>query len=343
MVKQNRQDDPLMNRRAFLIASALTTGAVLIGRSGFAAERRPCIEQDSPEENPRSLSPPPNSGKQSDRCPVPTEQTLERLLKTFDCVECIDKENSDCVKVLVKGTGRAVVILHELPGLTPHDLALGCRLADEGFTVYMPLLFGKPGQDKAFRSMLHVSLGSNLRLFTEGSNEHTARWLTALCEQAHADCRGPGVGVIGLCLTGHLPLTLLKRAPVVAPVLSEPTVPLPVRFVSTARDKALGITADELADAKKAVQEKKLKILALRFTNDWRCPGERFKQLHSEFNREGQEPVVDAIEIESPNSTHGIKGCAHSVLAAEYSSDPEHPANKAYRHTVTFLRERLPA
>src|SRR5262245_55615893 len=43
--------------------------------------------------------------------------------------------------------GPAVLLLHELPGLTPEDMLLGYRIAQQGFQVYLPVLFGKVGQD----------------------------------------------------------------------------------------------------------------------------------------------------------------------------------------------------
>ena len=39
-----------------------------------------------------------------------------------------------------KGTGPGVVIVHEIPGITPSVLAFAERVVDAGFTVIMPLL-----------------------------------------------------------------------------------------------------------------------------------------------------------------------------------------------------------
>ena len=45
-----------------------------------------------------------------------------------------------------KGTGPGVVLIPELPGIHPGVLGLGNHLVDNGFTVIIPSLFGKPGK-----------------------------------------------------------------------------------------------------------------------------------------------------------------------------------------------------
>lgn len=39
-----------------------------------------------------------------------------------------------------RGAGPAVILVHELPGITPEAIALARRLASAGFTVFMPSL-----------------------------------------------------------------------------------------------------------------------------------------------------------------------------------------------------------
>jgi hypothetical protein len=42
---------------------------------------------------------------------------------------------------------------------------------------------------------------------------------------AHKECGAPGVGVIGLCLTGGFGLAMAVDPVVIAPVLGEPSLP----------------------------------------------------------------------------------------------------------------------
>src|SRR5437763_16468200 len=44
------------------------------------------------------------------------------------------------------GSGPGVVVMSETPGITPNVAAFGQRLADAGFAVAMPNLFGTPGK-----------------------------------------------------------------------------------------------------------------------------------------------------------------------------------------------------
>ena len=47
------------------------------------------------------------------------------------------------------GAGPGVVLMHELPGITPEAIALARRLADAGYTVDLPHLFGRAGEPAA--------------------------------------------------------------------------------------------------------------------------------------------------------------------------------------------------
>jgi dienelactone hydrolase len=63
--------------------------------------------------------------------------------------------------VYTKGTGPAVVLLHELPGMIPECVDLGRRIAEAGFTVYMPLLFDQPDRPLSVGKDIGLS-GSSL-------------------------------------------------------------------------------------------------------------------------------------------------------------------------------------
>ena len=53
-------------------------------------------------------------------------------------------------------------------------------------------------------------------------------WLRALARKAHAECGGKGVGAVGMCFTGGFALAMMTEPAVVAPVLSQPSLPLPL-------------------------------------------------------------------------------------------------------------------
>ena len=113
--------------------------------------------------------------------------------------------------VYTKGTGPAVVLLHELPGLIPECVDLGRQIAADGFTVYMPLLFDQPDRPfsvlKTLGLVAHICISQEFYCLAKHQSSPITQWLKALCRKAPQDCGGPGVGGIGMCLTGGFVLS----------------------------------------------------------------------------------------------------------------------------------------
>ena len=131
--------------------------------------------------------------------------------------------------VYTKGEGPGVVVMHEIPGITPQVAQFSRRVADAGFTVFMPHLFGTPGQPistgYALGQMIQCCIQREFRVLAERSSSPITDWLRALCREAHRRCGGPGVGAIGMCMTGNFALSLMVDPSVMAPVLSQPSLP----------------------------------------------------------------------------------------------------------------------
>jgi dienelactone hydrolase len=242
-------------------------------------------------------------------------------------------------RVYQKGTGPGVVVMHEIPGITPQVADFARRIADEGFTVYMPHLFGTPNKPLSVPYLLgQLTRACISREFTVlGKNESSpiTDWLRALCRKAHADCGGPGVGAIGMCLTGNFALSLMVDESVMAPVLSQPSLPF---GVSSAHKAALHVSPEELAVVKKRAAAG-CGVLALRFTGDPMCPDERFDRLREELG-----DGLEAIEVDSTKGNpHGIPGTAHSVLTTDLVDEAGHPTQAALHRVIEVFRERLTA
>lgn len=249
------------------------------------------------------------------------------------------------------GPPRPVVVVHELPGMTPECVDFANRLAEHGFSPHLPLLFGKPGEQVSATTMARVCISREFRVLASRRTSPAAELLRDLCGEVQrresvggAPCAG--VGAIGMCLTGGYVLTMMADPAVLAPVLSQPSLPLPVWGPGRARRKAaLGIAPEDLEEAK----ARDVPLLALRFTNDWVCPHERFETLAREF------PRLETHPVESPDPENGIGKRAHSVLTAEYGKleervrrdpraiDPDHPLREAFRRVVDFLNTRFEA
>lgn len=180
-----------------------------------------------------------------------------------------------------KGTGPAVIVIHEIPGITP----LVARFADEvvaaGFTVVMPSLVGTPG--KAMSTGYVASSFAKVciaREFTSWALDQTSpiiAWLRALAHSLHNELGGPGVGAVGMCFSGGFALGMMVDDIVVAPVLSQPSMPFALG--KKARRANLSLSPDDAhAVAQRAADG--CQVLGLRFTGD-KLVGDRFTTLRS--------------------------------------------------------------
>ena len=232
------------------------------------------------------------------------------------------------------GTGPAVIVVHEIPGLHPGVIAFGRRVMAAGMTVYFPSLFGEPGRpvSRAYmaRSMARACVSREFATWATHKTSPITVWLRALAKDAHAACGGPGVGAIGMCLTGGFALAMMVDDVVVAPALSQPSVPFPI---SPAHRRDIGISDADLA----RIRQRDTCVMGLRFTSDMAVPRERFARLREEL---GDRFI--AVEIDSSRGNpHGIPRSAHSVLTLDLVDEPGHPTRDALDRVVAFFRERL--
>jgi dienelactone hydrolase len=228
-------------------------------------------------------------------------------------------------------TDPPVLLLHELPGMTPEDMDLAYRLSQQGFRVYLPLLFGKKGDNKFGAHFWGECVSGPWPWEDKHSLNKWVPPLLAVCDQIYGEMKRP-IGVIGMCLTGIIPLSLLVNEHVIAPVLCQPTLPFPM---DDGRKRALGLTADEITRVKDRMTRHNLSGLAFRITTDCFCPHERFDTLCKTFDR------IDGREIVYPPKLRG-----HSVLAAEFHNatpppDARQAVREAFERTVGFLKAAL--
>ncbi|MDP6177340.1 MAG: dienelactone hydrolase family protein [Acidimicrobiales bacterium] len=235
------------------------------------------------------------------------------------------------------GRGPAVIVMAEMPGITPRVADFGRRVADIGCTAVMPSLFGTPGREPTPGYTLKSLVGGCMsREFTSLMRRHTSPvtdWLRALAAFEHGRCGGPGVGAVGMCFTGGFALGMMVDERVLAPVLSQPSLPLPL---GKKRKRSLGISDRDLEVVRDRVDAGTC-ALGLRFTNDAMVPSERFKRLAEELG-EG----FIGVEIDSsPGNPHGIDPRAHSVLTEELVDEPGHPTREALERVLDHLGSRL--
>ncbi len=235
------------------------------------------------------------------------------------------------------GSGPGVVVIHELPGITPQVAAFARRVAERGMTAVLPVLFGTSGKPEGvgydLAQFARVCLSREFACLAKRRSSPVTAWLRALCRDVHRRCGGPGVGAIGMCVTGGFALALMADPSVMAPVLSQPGLPLPI---TAAHCAALGVSPEDLTAAKTRCQEG-ITILGLRFTGDWWCRPERFATLRAEFGT-----GFEGIEIDSsPGNPFHIPPHAHSVLTRSLVDEPGHPTHEALERVLTLFQSRL--
>ncbi len=221
-----------------------------------------------------------------------------------------------------RGSGPGVVIVHEVPGITPSVLQFANEVVDAGFTVIMPSLVGTPGKavsvSYSLRSMSKVCVSKEFSNWALNQTSPVIAFLRAIARSLHNEIGGPGVGAIGMCFSGGFALGMMVDDIMIAPVLSQPSLPF---AGGKARSADLNLSPDDaLAVAQRAADG--CQVLGLRFTGD-RLVGTRFDSLRRLLG-----DSFIAVELASNKTSD------HSVLT-EQRNEP------SVQRVIDFLREKL--
>lgn len=206
--------------------------------------------------------------------------------------------------VFRKGEGPGVILLHELPGLTRETVEFAEWIADRGFHVVMPLMFGKPLQNSMLGLLKSpfVCIRKEFNNLAAGKSSGITVSLRALCRKVHAERGGRGVGAIGMCYTGGFVFAMMVEKALLAPVAAQPSLPL-------FQPNALDVEPEILALA--ANRADGMSLLGLRFKDDFRCPAARFKQLEKSLQNAPGSTLQRFHSLTMP-------GKAHSTLTFDY-------------------------
>lgn len=238
------------------------------------------------------------------------------------------------------GSGPAVLVMHEIPGITPQVLSFAERVVAEGYTVFMPDLFGTPGKPMSngysVEQMLRACIGREFSLLAGRKSSRITQWLRALSRQIYDEVGGKGIGAIGMCITGNFALALMVDPWVMAPVLAEPSLPIPVPF-NTSNKRELHLSDADLSTVKTRAREEGQCVLGLRFTGDKLCPPERFERLREELGEQ-----FEGIEIDSsPGNPFNHPKQAHSVVTTHLVDETGQPTQEALLRVISFFAENL--
>jgi dienelactone hydrolase len=256
--------------------------------------------------------------------------SFERALSAYQ--KCEFPDGTWTRPVYRRGTGPAVIIIHEMPGLHPLVIRFADRVANAGMTVFLPVLFGVPGKPasltySAWSLLSTICVRREFNVWSAGKSSPIVAWLRALARRAHAECGGKGVGAVGMCFTGGFALAMMTEPCVVAPVLSQPSLPL--RF-SAKRAADIDACPQEIACAKKRFADENLSMIGLRFKCDKMVRKARFEAYRLAFNDK-----FEAIELD-PADALPSEFPPHSVLTVHMKE--EGPTKDAEQRVIAFLR-----
>ena len=237
-----------------------------------------------------------------------------------------------------RGTGPAVIVIHEMPGLHPLVVRFADRVAAAGMTVFCPSLFGQPGRPVNAAYTLGVAAGvicirREFHIWRGGKTSPVVNWLRALARSAHAECGGKGVGAVGMCFTGGFALAMMTDPSVVAPVLSQPS--LPMARGQPGPSAQIDISPADLACVKARLKDEDLSVIGLRFTSDKLVPDARFETYRRELGDR-----FEAIELGDEDAAPA-QMAPHSVLTLHLKEDG--PSKAAEQRVIQFFRARTGA
>ena len=244
------------------------------------------------------------------------------------------------------GSGPAVIVIAEMPGISPKVIEFAQRVAAIGCTAVLPHLFGEPGKDPSpeargtagslqylVSSIVPACISREFTVMATGKTSPVVDWLRALAADEHARCGGPGVGAVGMCFTGGFALAMATDDRLLAPVLSQPSMPMAL----TAKQKrSIDISPEDLAIVKRRCADDGLQVLGLRFKSDRFVPPERFEFLRDQL---GDAFVAIELDDSAANPDGAMK--PHSVLTEHLIDEPGQPTRDALDQVLDLFRERL--
>ena len=242
--------------------------------------------------------------------------------------------------VYVAGTGPAVIVMPEMPGISPDVARFARWVRDAGFTVHLPSLFGVDGAYPTVELgepiIRRACVSKEFRAFAGGGTSPIVHRLRALASIAHDECGGPGVGAVGLCFTGNFALTLTLEPAVVAAVVNHPSLPLD-------DPGGLELSPDDAEAVRRRLERDDLDVLAYRFDDDRWCTEARFAAYEALLGHhfDGRVLPGSVANPDPPPFFREVVGSPHSVVTAHFVDEAGHPTVQARDEILAYLTRRL--
>ncbi len=200
--------------------------------------------------------------------------------------------------VYFAGSGPAILIIQELPGIGQSTFDLAAPLIKQGYSVYLPHLLGPFGQITPVRNMARLfCVRREINLFSKGKKSPITSWLRALCPEVEARADNGRIGVIGMCMSGGFALLMMADDAVQGAVASQPALPI-------FGGDALEMSDEDITQCRAAMQAKG-GVLAMRYKDDFMARRKTMTALETAFA-----PHIKTVEFE---------GSKHSLLTGDFN------------------------
>jgi hypothetical protein len=141
-----------------------------------------------------------------------------------------------------------------------------------------------------------------------------------------------------MCFTGGFALAMMTEPAVVAPVLSQPSMPFAAGPGKDKRAAAIDATPAEIACAKRRFEAEDLSMIGLRFKSDPMVPAARFETLKREFGDR-----FEAVDLADEDALEGTGMQPHSVLTLHLDDRVGTPTKKVEERVIAFFKARTGA
>lgn len=236
--------------------------------------------------------------------------------------------------VFKAGQGPAVIIVHEIPGITPEVARFARWVRDAGFTVYLPSLLGSPGKPNSsgyqLNSILRACISREFSLWSDNKTSPVVSWLNHLAQRAHAESGGKGVGALGMCLTGNFALAMMVDPVMLAPVLCQPSLPV-------GKAGGTGVPADEMAVIRDRLEREDLTVRGYRFEGDALCKAARFDALSKSL---GPRFIGEALPDSAMKQGTFVSN-PHAVVTTHLVDEQGSLTRAKVDEIIGFFRQRL--
>ena len=139
-----------------------------------------------------------------------------------------------------------------------------------------------------------------------------------------------------MCFTGNFALTMMLEPAMLAPVLSQPSLPL---------DDPAGmeIAPDELAAVRERLERDDLTVMAYRFEGDRFCKAQRFAAYAEALGDRFVARVLpdSAANPDPPPFFEHVVPSPHSVVTAHLIDEAGQPTIAARDEILAFFAQRL--